>query len=102
MDNIQLKKAIAEHVEVLIQYTDNVQTDRELLKDMYVRIFCKFHKKEIFYTAVALFNEVKSGVNDPMMKWDIQLIDNLTATFPNNTEFPEAIVKEVKKFYKLK
>ena len=102
MDNIQLKKAIAEHVEVLIQYTDNVQTDRELLKDMFVRIFCKFYKKEIFYTAVTLFNELKSGVNDPMMKWDVQLIDCLAATFPNNIEFPEAIVKEVKKFYKIK
>lgn len=102
MDNLQLKKAIADHVEVLVQYTDNVQTDRELLKDMIIRIFCKFYKKPIFYSAVALFNEIKHGVNDPVMKWEIQLIDALKPTFPNNETYPDEIVKEIKKYYKLK
>jgi hypothetical protein len=102
MDNIQLKKAIAEYVETLKQYSENTTTDRELLRDMFIRIFCKFYKKEYFYLAVALFNEIKHGVDDPVMKWDLTLSDALVPTFPEHPEYPGDIIKAIKKFYKFK
>jgi hypothetical protein len=101
MDKIKLKAAIADHVEVLIQYQSNTTTDKDLLKDMIINLFAKFTKKEIFLQAVYLFNEKIHGVDDQML-WTVSLEDSFKTTFPDNETFPAEIVNELKKIYKIK
>lgn len=105
MDKLTLHLAIADHVEVLNQYSTNNNTDKKLLATMIETLLCKFHKKEYFYLAMEKFlceihgmdpNELKIGWENYFPK----VLNELT--FVDHQDLASEIVENVKAFYKIK
>ena len=105
MDKLALNAAIADHVEVLNQYSTNDNTDKKTLAIMIETLLCKFHKKEYFYLAMEKFcceihgldpNELKNGWENHFVK----VLNELT--FVDHEGLADEIVDNIKSFYKIK
>ena len=97
MDKVTLKNAIADHVEVLHQYSTNENTDKITL--------CKFTKKEYFYLAMEKFlcDYHKFAPEYVKADWDINFPNILNwNTFKDHKHLSDQVVINVKQFYKIK
>lgn len=105
MDKLALNAAIADHVEVLHQYSTNDNTDKKLLAVMIETLLCKFHKKEYFYLAMEKFccEYHQLDPNNLKADWDIYFPTVLNElTFVDHKGLADEIVENVKAFYKIK
>ena len=105
MDKVHLNNAIADHVEVLHQYSTNANTDKILLCNMIEDLLCKFTKKEYFYLAMERFlcHCHSFAPENTKLDWDINFANVLNAnTFESHPHLTDQVVLNVKQFYKLK
>jgi hypothetical protein len=105
MDKLALNAAIADHVEVLHQYSTNDNTDKNILAIMIERLLCMFNKKEYFYLAMEKFCcEIHNlDPNNLKADWDIYFPAILNErTFVDHKGLADEIVENVKAFYKIK
>ena len=105
MDKVALNNAIADHVEVLHQYSTNENTNKVTLCNMIEDLLCKFTKKEYFYLAMESFLIGRHGFSPIHLKadWDVNLANVLNwHTFKDHKHLSDQVVINVKQFYKLK
>ena len=105
MDKVHLNNAIADHVEVLHQYSTNENTDKISLCNMIEDLLCKFTKKEYFYLAMEKFLCGYHGFAPEYVKadWDINFPNILNwNTFKDQKHLSDQVVINVKQFYKIK
>jgi hypothetical protein len=105
MDKVALNNAIADHVEVLHQYSTNANTNKVTLCNMIEDLLCKFTKKEYFYLAMEKFLCGYHNLAPENLKtdWDICFANVLNGnTFETHPQLTDQVIVNVKHFYKLK